>query len=243
MLRTDFSPARSFEPAIGALLVGFAVAVLYLLRLGIALAARVALPKRRPPVVPYGIGRWLLPIGIAILAHALVGLHVPRSAAFALDRPGLEPIAKGPELQPSAWTPVEAWSGTVVRGAAWLGVDLLSFDPGRDWGTPGDLLEGPRGEEARTAFLRVLEGGPVVDGVTVTRVERLAIFPIDGTGYGNFDDAAWAYAPGAPDRFGLHAMRGVPEGSWFHDAWFVRYRGDWYRSVGWVAQLEDLARD
>jgi len=240
VLRTDFSPARTFVPAIHALLVGLLVAVLYLLRLGIALAARVALPKRRPPVVPYGVGRWLLPIGIAILAHVLVGLHVPRAAAFALDRPLLEPVATGPLLQPSAWKRVDAWSGTVGDGAVWGDVDVWSFDPAIDWGTSGDPREGPRGVEARDGFLRLIDGERNVPGIVITRVPRLAIFPIEGTGYTSFYVAAWAYAPGAPDAFGLASIEGIGALSNLRTVIFVRHRGDWYRSQGWIAPLEDL---
>jgi hypothetical protein len=71
--------------------------------------------------------------------------------------------------------------------------------------------------------------GHDVRGIVDMRLPRLAVFLVEGTGYGGFTCAAWAYAPGAPDDFFLG-----------HDS-FTRQQGDWYRSDGWIdpRQLEE----
>ena len=64
-------------------------------------------------------------------------------------------------------------------------------------------------------------------GTVDVRLARLAVFPIEGTGYDRSLSAAWAYAPNAPDVFGLKGSV------------FLRHRGDWYTSRGWIWPLED----
>ncbi|MCE2884880.1 MAG: hypothetical protein LW806_08285 [Planctomycetaceae bacterium] len=233
VLCTDFSPAGTFEPVLRALLAGILVGCLYLVRLFVAFAARVALPKRRPRVVPVALWRWLTPIAIVLVASVLVELRVPRMIAFWLDRSSLAPIAVGPGAEPSAFAPVDAWTGRVTKGAVWDDIEVTgvhpaegygaSFPPGWGWVVEAGYMRGVRGAD-QPALVRVVS----------VSLPRLAIFPIEGTGYGNFSCAAWAYAPGATDVFFV-----LPEDGADLGPVFLRYSGDWFVSAWWIQPLED----
>lgn len=238
ILCTDFSPAGTFEPGLRALLAGLLVGGLYLVRLFVALAARAALPKRRPRVVPIALWRWLMPIAIVLGAMGLVELRVPRMVAFWLDRTVLQPVAIGPAAEPSAFLPVEAWTGRVMRGAVWNDIEITAIDPAEGYGaefSPGWGWVVEQGEMRGTQRVDGMERPVRVRVVSVT-LPRLAIFPIEGTGYANFRCAAWAYAPGAPDVFFI-----LPEDRVDLGPVFRRYSGDWFVSAGWIQPLEDRA--
>jgi hypothetical protein len=248
VLRTDFSPGRSFADAVFAFLAMLGAGALYLVRLFVALAARMALPKRRPRVVPIALWRWLLPIGIVLAAHALVALRVPRLVAFvALDRAQLEAIARGPAIEPSRWTTVSAGSGVVERGAVWADLEVVAFDPASELGRTNDPFDFGfawqlEGDDMK--FIRK-SGDPENPGVAASermlrlRLARLAIFPIAGKGYGGFSEPAWVYAPDAPDLFILPHLE--QEEIPYPLMWFRRFSGDWFVSLGGVARLEDRA--
>lgn len=252
-MRVDFGPSGSFGPALIAGLVALVAGAIYLVRLAAALFARyLLLPTRTPSVVPTRPARWLAPLAIALAGWTANGLHLPRAVAFWLDAPLLEPTARGPALEPSDWAAasmrIDAWSGTVTEGAVWLDVEVWAFEsrvPSELLETatrasqtvawpPGDPLGGAMSPEAFDCYTRRNLGERDVPGTVELRLPRLAVFPIEGTGYGNFNDAAWAYAPGAPEEFGVV----VSEPSLSAGMYFHRMRGDWYRSWGWI-HLED----
>lgn len=235
VLRVDFSPSRSFGPSIGAGVACVVLAMAWLVRAGLAVIGHRTLPRRRPRVVPIAPWRWLLPlaiVGVALLADAV---RLPRALAFRLDRSRLEALASGPTVEPSVWVPTGVASGTVERGGVWVDAWVWTFegDDTRRWTRETGLT--PYG----LALARLVEG----DAESIANAEtlgmrrralpRLAIFPIAGLGYGSMNDPAWAYAPAAPDGFGL--------GGEFGTSWFRRYDGDWFVSEGWIWRLEDGA--
>jgi hypothetical protein len=210
ILRTDFSPGRSFGDGIVALLAGLVFVALYIVRIFFAFAAHKALPKRRPRVVPIALWRWLLPIGIVLAAQNIAALRVPRMVAFWFDRSALEAVAQGPTIEPSAWVPISAGSGRVDRGAIWTDIEVVAFDPTTELGraeNPFDLGYAWELAGNEIEFVRKSRGSPTTQGAPASerilrlRLERLAVFPIAGKGYGGFSDPAWSYAPGAPDIF------------------------------------------
>ena len=233
VLQTDFSPAGNFSAGLTALLAGLLIGGFFLLRIFVAFAARAALPKRRPRVVPIALWRWLTPIAIVLVASALVELRVPRIVAFWLDRSSLAPIAVGPGAEPSAFAPVDAWTGRVMKGAVWDDIEVTgvhpaegygaNFPPGWGWVVEAGYMRGVRGAD-QPALVRVVS----------VSLPRLAIFPIEGTGYGGFSCAAWAYAPGATDVFFV-----LPEDRADLGPVFLRYSGDWFVSAWWIQPLED----
>jgi hypothetical protein len=249
ILRTDFSPGRSFGDGVVALLAGLVFVALYIIRLIVALAARSTLPKRRPGaprVVPIALWRWLLPIGIVLTAQGLAALRVPRMVAFWFDRSALEPVAQGPAIEPSAWVSIPAWSGRVDRGAIWTDFEVVAFDPTTELGraeNPFDLGYAWELAGNEIEFVRKSRGSPTAQGapslerILRLRLARLAVFPIAGKGYGGFSEPAWAYAPGAPDVFILPPVQ--EEEIPYPLAWFRRYSGDWFVSLYWIQELED----
>jgi hypothetical protein len=238
ILCTDFSPAGTFDPGLRALLACLLVGGFYLVRLFVALAARASLPKRRPRVVPVALWRWLTPIAIVLGAMGLVELRVPRMVAFWLDRTVLQPVAVGPAAEPSTFLPVEAWTGRVMRGAVWNDIEITAIDPAEGYGAEFPLGWGWVVEQGEMRGTQRVDGmeRPVRVRVVSVSLPRLAIFPIEGTGYGNFNCAAWAYAPGAPDVFFI-----LPEDRADLGPVFRRYSGDWFVSAGWIQPLEDRA--
>jgi hypothetical protein len=253
ILRTDFSPGRSFGDGVVALLAGLVFVALYIIRLVVALAARSTLPKRRPGaprVVPIALWRWLLPIGIVLTAQGLAALRVPRMVAFWFDRSALEPVAQGPAIEPSAWVSIPDWSGRVDRGAIWTDFEVVAFDPTTELGraeNPFDLGYAWELAGNEIEFVRKSRGSPTAQGapslerILRLRLARLAVFPIAGKGYGGFSEPAWAYAPGAPDVFILPPVQ--EEEIPYPLAWFRRYSGDWFVSLYWIQELEDRPRD
>ncbi len=252
ILRVDFSPGRSFSDGVGALLAGLVFGALYIARIFFAFAAHKALPKRRPRVVPMALWRWLLPIGIVLVAQGIATLRVPRMVAFWLDRSALEAVAQGPAIEPSAWAPISAWSGRVERGAVWTDVEIVAFDPATELGRaedPFDLGYAWELAENEIEFVRKSRGSPTTQGAPASerilrlRLERLAVFPIAGKGYGGFSDPAWSYAPGAPDIFILPPHEDEEEEIPYPLTPFRRYRGDWFVSRHWIERLKDRPRD
>ena len=232
ILCTDFSPAGTLMPHLSALLAGLFIGGFFLLRIFVAFAARAALPKRRPRVVPIALWRWLTPIAIVLVASALVELRVPRIVAFWLDRSILESVAMGPTMEPSAFAPVDAWTGRVTKGAVWDDIEVTGIDPVEGYGAsfpPGWGWAVEQGE------MRGVHGADQPARVRVVSISlpRLAIFPIEGTGY-TFSCAAWAYAPGATDVFFV-----LPEDRADLGPVFLRYSGDWFVSAWWIQPLED----
>lgn len=188
ILQTDFSPADNFSAGLTALLAGLLVGGFFILRLLVALAARAALPKRRPRVVPITLWRWLTPIAIVLVASALVELRVPRMVAFWLDRTVLQPVALGSAAEPSAFLPVEAWTGRVMRGAVWNDIEIMAIDPAEGYGAEFPPGWGWVVEQGEMRGVRRVDGAeqPVRVRVVSVTLPRLAIFPIEGMGYGNF---------------------------------------------------------
>lgn len=249
ILRADFSPDRGFGDGIAAILAGFGFGALYIIRLFVALAARRALPKRRPRVVPIALWRWLVPIGVVVAAQGLVAARVPRMVAYWFDRSALETAAQGPAIEPSAWVSISAWSGRVDRGAIWTDIEVVAFDPATELGrveNPFDLGYAWRLAGNEIEFVRESEGvaavrrTPVSERIRRLRLERLAVFPIAGKGYGGFSEPAWAYAPGAPDVFILPPFENDEEEEIPRPVVsFRRYSGDWFVSIYWIQRLED----
>jgi fumarate reductase subunit C len=247
ILRTDFSPGRSFGDGVVALLAGLVFVALYIIRLIVALAARSTLPKRRPRVVPIALWRWLLPIGIVLAAQNIAALRVPRMVAFWFDRSALEAVAQGPAIEPSAWVSIPAWSGRVDRGAVWTDIEVVAFDPTTELGraeNPFDLGYAWELAGNEIEFVRKSRGSPTAQGapslerILRLRLARLAVFPIAGKGYGGFSEPAWAYAQGAPDIFIL-PPHDEEEEIPYPLASFRRFSGDWFVSLSWIQKLED----
>lgn len=229
VLHADFSPAGTF----GASITAFAAAVLFgavfVVRALVALFAHHALPRRtsdaRPQrVVAIAPLRWLVPIAVIGAASLIAGLRGPRALAFWLDRRVLEPVALGPAMELDAWVSVDAWTGRVTRGIVRLDALVWAFAPDPAGGGAIDPSDGvPLERPGDRQFLqaRGWQGGNDI----VTRIPRLAVFPIDGTGYSG-TCAAWAYAPGAPNEFFVGFTA------------FIRLEGGWYRSRGWIDSRE-----
>jgi len=255
ILCTDFSPTGTFMPHLSALLAGLFIGGFFLVRLFVALAARAALPKRRPRVVPVALWRWLTPIAIVLVAMVIVQLRVPRMMAFGLDRAVLQPVAVGSEAEPSAFLPVEAWTGRVTKGAVWDDIEITAIDPAEGYGAEFPPGWGWVVEQGEMRGVRRVDGAerPVRVRVASVTLPRLAIFPIEGTGYGRSSCAAWVYAPGAPDVFFLTEVADSgDQNSGDQDSGdadsgdraypgptFLRYSGDWFVSKGWMHPLED----
>ena len=164
-------------------------------------------------------------VAVAILVSES---RVTRELAFVLDRSVLESIAQGAPVQPSAWSPKRAWSGSVTKGAVWDDAQVWAFDPESALGKLRDpFAEGPLSDDAWDALAKRKSGEVKADGTVDLRLARLAVFPIEGTGYGGNMANAWAFAPDAPDVF-VH--RGDV---------YLRYSGDWYAARGWIWPLED----
>ncbi|MDI9404090.1 MAG: hypothetical protein QM516_09480 [Limnohabitans sp.] len=238
VLQTDFSPSDNFSAGLTALLAGLLVGGFYLVRLFVALAARAALPKRRPRVVPIALWRWLTPIAIVLVASALVELRVPQMVAFWLDRSILESVAMGPAIEPSVFTPIDAWTGRVTKGAVWDNMEVTGIDPAEGYGANFPPGWGWVVEDGNMRGMQRVDGieQPALVRVVSVSLPRLAIFPIEGSGYGSFSCAAWAYAPSAPDVFFV-----LPEDRADLGPVFLRYSGDWFVSARWIRPLEDRA--
>ena len=234
ILRTRFSPGVHFGHSIVALLASLLLGLLYAGRLVAAGIGHFMLPRRRPRVVPIAPKRWLAAPAIVAFALVLNGAGASQRLALWLDRRTLDPIANGVAIEPSAWTPVSVASGRVARGAVWDDIEVAIFDPD----TPLGQMSGPfrwekDGSDPRwIAHARHFEGAEEVPGIVRVRLARLAVFPLEGHGYGGGFALAWAYAPGAPDTF-------------FKGARFTfhRYSGDWFVSRGWIMSLEDEPSD
>jgi hypothetical protein len=233
VLRADFSPSGTFGASIEAAAAALLFAVVFVGRALVALFAHEALPRRASPAGPQRVVaiaplRWLLPIAVIGAGYLTAEMRVPRTVAFWLDRRVLEPVAMGPPVELGAWATVDAWSGRISRGIVRL--DALVWAPAPD--SPLDRLGDPSRGEMRRLALELRERaqtGHDVRGIADMRLPRLAVFLVEGTGYGGFTCAAWAYAPGAPGDFFLGGVS------------FHRQQGDWYRSDGWIdpRQLEE----
>jgi len=234
VLRADFSPSGTFGASIEAAAAALLFAVVFVGRALVALFAHEALPRRASPAGPRRVVaiapmRWLLPIAVIGAGYLTAEMRVPRTVAFWLDRRVLEPIAMGPPVELGAWATVDAWSGRVSRGIVRL--DALVWAPAPDSAPAGTA--DPSGDASLElpgdrAILRA-RGNHLGPSDVVLRLPRLAVFLVEGTGYGGFTCAAWAYAPGAPDYFRLDFAE------------FTRHQRDWYRSGGWIdpRQLEE----
>jgi hypothetical protein len=228
LLDAGIGPGVSIGRELMAVLVCIGFGLLFLIRLIACLFIRTVLPALRSPAGAMVLLRWLAPPAIVGLAFLLVGLDVPRAVAFALDRGVLEAFAQGAPVQPGAWRPIRTWSGAVQRGAVWDGVVVWALDPHARHERRLEFDDGPAElSEGWRAWNRRMTGETVVEGTVDLRLERLAVFPIAGTALHASQAKAWAYAPNAPDEFVL----GV--------ALFIRYRGDWFVSRGWIPPLED----
>lgn len=228
ILASGFGPGPGLGLQLSALLAGVVLGFVYIGRVIFGVTGHLTLIRCRAGAVPIAFHRWIVPPVAVALAVLLVESDVTRKVAFALDRSALQSIAKGAPVQPSAWTPVRAWSGSVERGAVWSDVDVWAFEPASALGKLKDpLAPGPLADGAWQATLRRRVGETKVDGTIDLRLARLAVFPISGTGYDRMLSAAWAYAPNAPDVFGLKGSV------------FLRYSGDWYASWSWINPLED----
>jgi hypothetical protein len=236
ILRIDFGPAASFPAQLLALLASLAVGLAFIMRLLGAVLGHRTLPRHRPRVVPIALWRWLLPIALVVAAEMLASARAPRAIAFWLDRKILEPLAVGPAVEPSKWSAVRAWSGSVTRGAVWDDIEVATIE----WTPPEmgarDPFHGGYGLEWQSDELRYTGAGDEEKIAPIVRISlpRLAVFPINAIGYGG-SSHAWAYAPGAPDVF-LPIPTGQDE---MHGYRFVRYRGDWFVSRGLLISLED----
>ena len=228
ILASGFLPGPAFGAQIYAMLAGALLIFIYSGRVFLGLIGRFTLPRCRPRAVPIALHRWMVPPATVALAMLLVASDVTRRAAFLLDRGVLEPIAQGVPVQPSAWSPIRTWSGSVATGAVWIDVPVWAFAPESVLGTLRDpFAEGPLSDDAWDALAMRKSGEVKADGTVDLRLARLAVFPIEGTGYGGNMATAWAFAPDAPDVF-VH--RGDV---------YLRYSGDWYAARGWIWPLED----
>jgi hypothetical protein len=228
ILASGFVPSAAFGAQISAVLAGFLLAVIYIGRVYMGLIGQFTLPRCRPRAVPIALHRWMVAPATVVLAVLLVASGVTRKAAFVLDRGVLEPIAQGVPMQPSAWSPVRTWSGSVAKGAVWGDVKVWAFDPESALGKLRDpFAKGPLSDDAWAALAKRKSGEVEADGTVDVRLARLAVFPIEGTGYGGDQATAWAYAPDAPDVF-VH-----------REDVYLRYSGDWYATRGWIRPLED----
>jgi hypothetical protein len=116
----------------------------------------------------------------------------------------------------------------VAKGAVWGDVQVWAFDPESALGKLRDpFAKGPLSDDAWAALAKRKSGEVEADGTVDVRLARLAVFPIEGTGYGGDQATAWAYAPDAPDVF-VH-----------REDVYLRYSGDWYAARGWIRPLED----
>ena len=228
ILASGFGPGPRFALQLSALLAGVVLGFVYIGRVISGVMGHLTLPRCRPRAVPIAFHRWIAPPVTVVLAVLLVESDVTRKVAFVLDRSALGSIAQGAPVQPSAWIPIRAWSGGVAKGAVWNDVDVWAFEPESPLGKLMDpLAPGPLADSAWKSTLRRRDGETTVDGTVDLRLARLAVFPIAGTGYARTLSAAWAYAPNAPDVFGLKGSV------------FLRYSGDWYASRSWIEPLED----
>ena len=229
VLRADFCPSGTFGASNEAAAAALLFAVVFVGRALVALFAHEALPRRASPAGPRRVVaiapmRWLLPIAVIGAGYLTAEMRVPRAVAFWLDRRVLEPVAMGPPVELGAWATVDAWSGRISRGIVRLDALVWVWAP-----APDSALDGtadPSGDASLElpgdrAILRA-RGARLGPSDMVLRLPRLAVFLVEGTGYGGFTCAAWAYAPGAPDYFMLDFAR------------FTRHQGDWYRSGGWI---------
>ena len=228
ILASGFGPSWAFALQLSALLAGVLLGFVYLGRVIAGFIGHLTLPRCRPRAVPIVPLRWLLAPMIVAVAIPVSESRVTRELAFVLDRSVLESIAQGAPVQPSAWSPKRAWSGSVTKGAVWDDAQAWAFDPESALGKLRDpFAEGPLSDDAWQAMAKRKLGEVEAVGTVDVRLARLAVFPIEGTGYDRSLSAAWAYAPNAPDVFGLKGSV------------FLRYRGDWYTSRGWIWPLED----
>jgi hypothetical protein len=229
LLDAGFGPGVSIGRELNAVLVCIGFGQLFFIRLIACLFIRTVLPALRSPAGAMVLLRWLAPPAIVGLAFLLGWLDVPRAVAFALDRGVLEAFAQGAPVQPDAWRPIRTWSGAVQRGAVWDGVVVWALDPHARLERRLEFDDGPAelSEGWQRAWNRRMTGETVVEGTVDVRLERLAVFPIAGTALHESQAKAWAYAPNAPDEFVLGM------------ALFIRYRGDWFVSDGWILPLED----
>ena len=118
------------------------------------------------------------------------------------------------------------WDDIEVATIEWTPPEKGARDPiqdgyGLEWKSDEVRYTGAGGEEKIAPIVRIA-------------LPRLAVFPIDGTGYGG-SSQAWAYAPGAPDVF-LPIPTGPDEALGYR---FVRYEGDWFVSRGLLFSLLD----
>jgi len=225
---TGFAPGSNYGGQIPAAMACLAFSLVLFVRVAAGFVGHLTLPRRVPRVVPIQLSRWLLPPAIIVVAVVLVATGAVCELALVLDRSVLEQAARGAPVQPSKWTAVRAWSGTVARGAVWDDVGVWAFDPQTPLGKSARPFEGGAlRDAANDAYNARVAGMGIVPGTVDVQLARLAVFPVEGTGYARGQAAAWAYAPGAPDMFGLQ------------HSFFVRQRGDWFISHGWMHPLED----
>ena len=236
LLDAGIGPGVSIGRELMAVLVCIGFGLLFLIRLIACLFIRTVLPALRSPAGAMVLLRWLAPPAIVGLAFLLVGLDVPRAIAFWLDRTILEPLAVGPTVEPSKWSAVRAWSGSVTRGAVWDDIEVATIE----WTPPEkgarDPIQGGYGLEWKSDEVHYTAAGGEEKIAPIVRIAlpRLAVFPINGIGYGG-SSKAWAYAPGAPDVF-LPIPTGPDEVLGYR---FVRYEGDWFVSRGLLFSLRD----
>jgi hypothetical protein len=236
ILQVDFGPGASFPAQLLALVASLAVGLAFIMRLLGAVLGHRTLPRRRPRIVPIALWRWLFPIALVVAADMLASAHAPRAIAFWLDRTILEPLAVGPTVEPSKWSAVRAWSGSVTRGAVWDDIEVATIE----WTPPEkgarDPIQGGYGLEWKSDEVHYTAAGGEEKIAPIVRIAlpRLAVFPINGIGYGG-SSKAWAYAPGAPDVF-LPIPTGPDEVLGYR---FVRYEGDWFVSRGLLFSLRD----
>lgn len=236
ILQVDFGPGASFPAYLLALVASLAVGLAFIMRLLGAVLGHRTLPRRRPRIVPIALWRWLFPIALVVAANMLASARAPRAIAFWLDRTILEPLAVGPAVEPSRWSAVRAWSGSVTQGAVWNDIEVATIE----WTPPEkgarDPIQGGYGLEWKSDEVHYTAAGGEEKIAPIVRISlpRLAVFPINGIGYAG-SSIAWAYAPGAPDVF-LPIPTGPDEMLRYR---FVRHEGDWFVSRGLLISLRD----
>jgi len=236
ILRVDFGPGWSFPAQLLVLVASLAVGLAFIMRLLGAVLGHRTLPRRRPRIVPIALWRWLFPIALVVAANMLASARAPRAIAFWLDRTVLEPLAVGPAVEPSRWSAVRAWSGSVTQGAVWDDIEVATIEWSPPEGGARDPIHGSHGLVWQSDEVRYTGAGGEEKIAPIVRISlpRLAVFPIDGIGYGG-SRIAWAYAPGAPDVF-LPIPTGPDESLLYR---FVRHEGDWFVSRGLLFSLRD----